>query len=295
LALGPKLARSARDIAIVSKDITVRELFPGLHDIECIKKAPENFSAIVFGRLNKKTDCVKQARLAVAGFSDACSSEKHDIPLGPESSLMVIGLPDGDEGETEREELKDVSFKEAGRQVQIHPWSYFEDRDKLFDELRRKSVCLVTSLYEGFGLVGWEAISAKVPLIVSKNSGLYEFIDEHFPGGKGCLRSIDIKGSIREDYLKSDVTKVSKEILTVSNNIQKAKREAYALKTMMQPACTWENCALSLANSLKITNNKTQQKELCSKKKGREICRLCHFSEVQLYEMFDNIKKFYGF
>ncbi len=44
-AIGPKLAKSARDIVIESEDVKVKELFPGLHDIKSLK-SPEIFSAI---------------------------------------------------------------------------------------------------------------------------------------------------------------------------------------------------------------------------------------------------------
>lgn len=291
-AIGPRLARSARDKVSGSEHIAVKELFPGSHDIKGLK-APEIFSVIVFGRLSAYTDCVKQAKLAVAGFGHACSDNNYPS-FGHESKLMVIGLPDGKQGKNEREQLKAIAAKHAGRAVQIHPWSYFEDREKLFEELKRKSVCLVTSLYEGFGLVGWEAICAGVPLIVSENTGLYEFVKEHVPGGRGCLESIDIKGSLEEDYLKEDVEKVSRKILKVRNNIKKAKEEAITLKEWVGKLYTWEKCALAFAKALGIIIEETQDEELFSEDMEDKICRLCHFSKAQLYEMFEKIKRFYG-
>lgn len=294
-ALGPKLAKSARDIVRASSNVgKVRELPPGLHNIKGLSP-PEIFSAIVFGRLNKRTDCVKQAKLAVAGFSHACSSKKHDIPLKPDSSLMVIGLPHGDEGKCERKVLQAIAEKKAGREVQIHPWPYFEDRENLFEELRLKSICLVTSLYEGFGLVGSEAISAEVPLIISKNSGLFEFIEERFPGGRGCLESIDIEGSLKGDFSIKDVRKVAKKILKIRNNMGRAKKEAIALKAFMKPLCTWENCAFIFGKSLRIFTEEKQYEELCSEETEDRICRLFGFSKAQLHEMYNDIIRYYGF
>lgn len=293
-AIGPKLARSARDMVRV-KDITVQELIPGSHDIKVVTP-PENFSAIVFGRLSKRTDCVKQARLAVAGFSHASSSEDYEEPLKPDSSLMVIGLPDGEDGKTEREELKVVAEKYYGGIVQIHPWPYFRDRNKLFDELRLKSVCLVTSLYEGFGLAGWEAISAGVPLITTTNSGLYEFVDKRLP--QVCikyLKSIQIKGSAREDYSEDDVATVSGAILEVNNNNVYYKDNAKRLKKLMQTLCTWQNCARILAASLGIIEEKTEDKDLCSEESIDEICKKFDITKEQYHEMLENIRAFYSF
>ncbi len=208
---------------------------------------------------------------------------------------MVIGLPSGKQGNIESKKLKRIARKHAGHPVQIFPWAYFEDREKLFKELSRKSVCIVPSVYEGFGLVGMEAISAEVPLIISKNSGLFEFIDEQFPGATGCLESIKIQGSLEDDYLMSDVGKISKKIGEISNNIKKAKQKAIALRKIMQPVCTWENCASAFAKSLDIEIDEVQGKELCSKDNRRKICMVCDISEDQLDEMYDNIKRFYGF
>lgn len=293
-AIGPKLARSARDM-VIGCNIKVKKLFPGLHDINGLK-APEIFSAIVFGRLNKRTDCVKQAKLAVAGFSHACSSAKYATPLGPEAALTVIGLPSGNEGDNERRELKAIAEKEAGREVQIHPWSYFEDREKLFEELKLKSVCLVASLYEGFGLVGWEAISAEVPLVISKNSGLCEFIKEHIGGkGIGCITPVEIKGTSQENYSEGDMKTISKSILKIRDDINYFKNNAIALRALLKPLFTWRNCALTFARFLGIIAEEKQEEKLCSEDYVDEVCRGVNITKEQYHEMLDNVKRSYGF
>lgn len=45
---------------------------------------------------------------------------------------------------------------------------YMENRKQLLTKLSEFSLCLVLSLREGFGLTALEAVSAGVPLIVSK-------------------------------------------------------------------------------------------------------------------------------
>lgn len=293
-AVGPKLTKWARDIVRESPNIHVHELLPGLHKIRGLKP-PEIFSAILFGRLSVHTDCVKSTKLVVAGFGYACSDAHYPSSLGRESSLMVIGLPSGSKGKIERDQLKRLAAERAGHPVQIHPWPYFEDRKRLFDELRRKSVCLVPSVYEGFGLVGLEAISAEVPLIISKNSGLYEFIDERIPGGRGFVESVRVREILDGPYAEEDVRKISWKLRKVKSDPKKAKRDVIALKALMQPICTWENCASTLAQSLGIVTKRSQEKKLCSKDQEDEICRLCNFSKVQLHEIFQNVKSFYGF
>jgi hypothetical protein len=51
------------------------------------------------------------------------------------------------------------------------------------------------SWHEGFGLVGWEAIAAEVPLVVSKRTGLYKLLDSpDDPVGAACVSVVDVRG-----------------------------------------------------------------------------------------------------
>ena len=74
-SVGPKLTKSANDILNeIGKLPTAIQLIPGLADIEPINEVMTQFSAITFGRINiNKRDIVKQSKLAVAAFADACN------------------------------------------------------------------------------------------------------------------------------------------------------------------------------------------------------------------------------
>lgn len=54
------------------------------------------------------------------------------------------------------------------------------------------------SWHEGFGLVAWEAVAAGVPLIVSKESGVYEFLDEQFK--TGYVEAIKVRGATESPF-----------------------------------------------------------------------------------------------
>jgi len=113
------------------------------------------------------------------------------------------------------------------------------------------------SLHEGFGLVGWEAIAAEVPLIVSKNSGLYEAIDNLLGGiGTGCVTAVEILGSTGEEsFQPEDVKAVSEAIIRVRSRGSKAKQDARALKRFLRTFCTWRYTASSLAEACSLHVN----------------------------------------
>jgi hypothetical protein len=52
---------------------SARMVVPGLAQIEPRREIFEPFQAITFGRLSRETDRIKQVRLAIASFADACS------------------------------------------------------------------------------------------------------------------------------------------------------------------------------------------------------------------------------
>lgn len=249
-AVGPKLAKSARDKVAHKASLPVVELIPGLASIEGLP-TPARFSAVTFGRLNPHTDRVKQARLAVAAFASARGANYNQ--LEQDARLTVIGLSKEQQPEEHHQLLK--LGEEIGKcSVQIHGWAYMDNREALFDHLRRYSVCLMLSLHEGFGLVGWEAISAEVPLIVSRNSGLYEAVDNLLGGmGTGCLRVVDIRGSHgTESYRPEDVEDVANAIIAVHKRTEKAKNDAISLKKLLSQVCSWEYTASVVAENCKI-------------------------------------------
>lgn len=72
------------------------------------------------------------------------------------------------------------------------------------------------SIHEGFGLAGWEAIAAGIPLVVSKNSGLYEFLDDSFANQAAkYVYPIEIKGDGKQ-YFRNKTWKMSVKPLKLS-------------------------------------------------------------------------------
>src|SRR5207302_892480 len=138
----------------------VRELTPGLADVQPASR-PSVFSAITFGRLEGVDGRLKHVGLAASAFGRAIANDPEFQYFDRSSALWVIGLS---EDVREATELQKSAEHTAGLYVTILGLSYM-NRDALFQRLSRQSVCLMISQHEGFGLVGWEAVAAEVPLI----------------------------------------------------------------------------------------------------------------------------------
>lgn len=246
--VGPKLTRSAREKTSVKNDLKIVQIIPGLSNIEG-RPRPSNFSAITFGRLTRDTDLIKQASLAVAAFASAV--DLRHAPLGTDARLTVIGLS-ADSADDEHKALLKLAGENANRAIPINAFPYDENRLSIMDELPRHSVCLMLSLHEGFGLTGWEAIAAEVPLIVSKNSGLFELVGELLGGsGTGCLESVDIRGKIgTQPFQDDDIQVVVSALARIASRPDDAKANALALKKLLRQNCTWENAAIAVVRAL---------------------------------------------
>jgi glycosyltransferase involved in cell wall biosynthesis len=270
-AIGPKLENSAKDkIRGREEAVRVIKVQPGLAEIKPVEM-PFGFSAITFGRVNRENTLLKQTNLAVASFGRAAGNEAK--PLGEAPGIVVIGLSE-EELDTEYQSLKSLVEEYAVRAVSIYGWSYNKNRESLFEELKGHSVCMMLSIHEGFGLVGLEAISAGVPLILSKNTGLYEAITQRPPDGLGITYPypVDVSGSFNDKTLPSkDIEEVVKHLYAIANNKDEAKRKAIELREKLYESWTWENSARQVLTGLEDilkpapTNDTSQILEMDSK------------------------------
>lgn len=247
-AVGPKLLTSARKLCGKTADKII-EVLPGLrNDLETESALPEKFHAITLGRLEAKTDLLKQTSLAVAGFANAVSTNGY--PLGHEPELTVLGFQNDEE--EDRRLLKSIAKEYTDDFISYHLWSFKEKRAELFEHLCGQTACMMLSLHEGFGLVGLEAISAEVPLILSENSGLYRAIKTTLGGeGLGCLFPIRVSvPNEGEKYHRNSAKEVSSIILRINSDKKDAKENAVSLKQKLAPFWAWEKAARAVLNGL---------------------------------------------
>lgn len=250
LAVGPKLFDSARDKVLDRQGAHIAELIPGLPRVRALP-SPGRFQAITMGRFGLKNEVIKQAGLAAAAFGTAIGGRPDDFGLDP--ALTLLGI-DENELVTRRHEFPVEVERLAGRAVPVIVRGYDEGRTDILDELRRYSVAMMLSTHEGFGLVGWEAIGAAVPLITSVNSGLYQTVDRYFSGaGTGCLEAIEIHASVTAPhYRDEDVRAVSNALCRIARRPTRAKDNALQLKSLVEQRFSWQGAAAAFCAALNL-------------------------------------------
>jgi tetratricopeptide (TPR) repeat protein/glycosyltransferase involved in cell wall biosynthesis len=252
-AVGPLLRDALRDM--VDGEVTM--LVPGFADVP-IRPAGNRLTLITFGRMDRESDRIKQGGLAVAGFASAVRlAHQPGMPktLRDNPQMRVIGI--SEERGAEEAALRRVANDKAGRELNLMAQPFDEDRAVLFDQLGRANIALMLSWHEGFGLTGWEAIAAEVPLIVSRQSGLYRLVDEALGDpGTACFRMIDVQGQEGNDdtsnFTQPDEDQTRDAILRIVSEVPRAQSNARLLKKLLQEklVCTWENTARQFCEGL---------------------------------------------
>jgi glycosyltransferase involved in cell wall biosynthesis len=248
-AVGPLLQKACKQIGAKQ----VHQLVPGFPGARIAQNSSEDdIVAITFGRLDKQSDIIKQGRLAVAAFGRAIdlanSSYGPTLAAFRAARLYVVGLEAKD---SSAKEIQRFVRKFAKRTVNLIGLPYSESRDELFERLGEANLAMMLSWHEGFGLTGWEAIAAEIPLIVSKSSGVYQLIERELGGaGIGCLHPVEIRGTSvideRQDEIsEQDISTVANRIFHIATDIARAKRDAHQLRNMLvgKLGCTWDDTA----------------------------------------------------
>lgn len=250
-AVGPLLRDRADDFV---NEVTM--LIPGLpENIPSVKPQRQRIRAISFGRLDPANDRIKQVSLAVAGFAAACK-EARERAGGPpalkdnSSDLTLLGIAD----DKEERELTKLAQTHAGRVIPLHALPYEEEREKLLKHVAESNLALMLSWHEGFGLTGWEAIAAEVPLIVSEQSGLFQFLKSVGLGGQCHPLPIDgfIPATVGDPpFSDGDVERVANKILDISVELDTHRKTAQELKkSLLHKKCTWANTAYTFLEAL---------------------------------------------
>jgi glycosyltransferase involved in cell wall biosynthesis len=239
IAIGPLLKESA--MRLCQRDVPM--VIPGMTFIQPVAhRATNAFRAITFGRMGGEDDPIKQGSLAVAGYGRYVK-QAEETGVERQHLFTMYGLAPA-EYANEEKLLKQLMRKEADRLVTVNATVFTDDRKTLLDSLADNEVALMLSWHEGFGLVGWEAISAEVPLVVSKRTGLYKLLDSrHDPVGAACVSVVDVRGFDRGGPDDADVTAVAKALHKLAANWLEYHEKAKTLRRHLAEKYTWEGCA----------------------------------------------------
>ena len=163
VGVGPKLAEAFRKyLGFCKKHEDVFEFTPGIFDdFSSVQQVPDKrkeCSVLVFGRGDAED--FKLKRFDIAARSVAALAD---------TVLVFVGASHG-----KREEIA-MYFVEFGIPAhRLRVKNYVNSREHMKQLLCQVDLVLMPSRTEGFGLTGLEALSAGLPVIVSKNSGFGE-------------------------------------------------------------------------------------------------------------------------
>ncbi|MEO5363422.1 MAG: glycosyltransferase [Magnetococcus sp. DMHC-8] len=167
VAVGPRLFRHAESLLVDHPDKSVSQFIPGLIPHRPSSRTLSGLNCLLVGRCEDPE--LKGLDIAARAMG-LCDS-------GQDITLMVRGAEAG-QGDSLRRDM----LKWAQRPgVDITVREYSPSLEKLSLDLQRASVLLMPSREEGFGLVGWEALSLGVPILVSDKSGLAEVMKQYAP------------------------------------------------------------------------------------------------------------------
>jgi radical SAM superfamily enzyme YgiQ (UPF0313 family) len=255
-AVGPLLQRnlaSARNEALRPKS-PVRPLVPGVEKIP-VSGFEERVGlwAFICGRLNREDDPIKNSALAVKALAAAyvrgrkAKSEAWQM----RGQLFAWGVDPENDAST-IVQLTEIASNQAAFELRAVPFS--ADQAGLHQALALCHLALMPSWHEGFGLSGWEALCAGVPLVCSRQSGLAMLLHnlmEQFPDQSfRSIEFINIAGHAADGSANQhDIDQFADVLLRMAADIKARKQAAIDLARLLKREFSWKRCASDLMGS----------------------------------------------
>lgn len=248
-AVGPLLKRNfekARPSDL--DDPNIHQLIPGFPDT-LSNEGERNPSAALklffSGRIDPKLDGVKNSRLVLQSLIRAYengASQSADSPWHLRGQYVCYGFQPGT---TDIEWYCEAAgAHQLGSSFTFQP-EIFSDQQAMFRQLKDSHVAVMPSIHEGFGLSGWEALCAGIPLICSDQSGLALFLAACFEGdhelpGESFL-------PVRLGSGNEDVAALAGAMHDVARTYERRRSHARVLARHLRDRYSWDDCARSVA------------------------------------------------
>ena len=180
VGVGPKLADAFRKyLGFCKKHENVFEFTHGIFDdfssVQHVPDERKQCSVLVFGRGDDKDFKLKGFDIAAKSIADLSDTD-----------LVFVGTPDKNHEEIAK---RFVDFGIPEKRLRVK--GYMNSRESLKQLFCRVDLVLMPSRTGGFGLTGLEALSARLPVIVSKNSGFGEALGSVHSGSYFVIDSED--------------------------------------------------------------------------------------------------------
>ena len=254
-AIGPLLADGFQKARRERNDHVI-SLTPGSVDIRADAAGSGALTFYMSGRLGLEDDPIKNGVLAVRAVKAAYDAERANESQGrwtQRGHFFACGVDPERDGAL-IDQLKDYVRDDAAFEMEAVP---FTDRQEdLYPYLIRADVALMPSWHEGFGLAGWEALCAGVPLVCSTQSGLAVLVDQlknRFPESdfRGVLPVVLSGGSPAGLPSDKDTDALREAVQRMVREYPTRKAAALELARRIRQLFTWEGCASELLANAK--------------------------------------------
>ena len=166
VAIGPKLADTcSRSCGKEKVFVLTPGIFSGFASVNQATEERKVFQVLVFGRGDSEDFHIKGYDIAAQAVA-ALKDEEHAF------KLVFVGAPNGKE-----EEVKKMLLEEGILPHQLIVRTE-KEREQLVHEIYGADLVIMPSRAEGFGLTALEALSAGLPVLVSRNSGFGQALEE---------------------------------------------------------------------------------------------------------------------
>ncbi|XP_077870383.1 uncharacterized protein LOC144363933 [Saccoglossus kowalevskii] len=167
---------------------------------------------IIFGRILgvEKLKGIDTIVKAMGEVSDSFYNIQGKVP-----AFIILGVPEGQHDEVDKG-VKSFNDKYRYLDVKLYPYG---TQAKIRTHLQQSHLCIMPSRSEPFGLVGLEAIAAGIPVLVTENSGLADFLKEEFA-----------------DYANSVIVKVGKNDVGFDEDVNAWSKAISDILTMYDTA-----------------------------------------------------------
>lgn len=259
---GPKLKNSAQNLVGRDGQDKILEILPGLEKGHGFLNDAHTFSVATSGRVEegsgskKSNSIIKQTNLAIAAWASFVGDMDETAP----TNMDVIGYDKICDINEENKKIKNFAEKYSGKTLNIRALPYMDEPEKLFELISQKSLYMMLSREEGFGLSCLEAISVGTPVILSEMTGLYLALKERKLDN--YLLSVTINGSNEEPYFtENDLENVKKKIHQFYYGKEKYKKDILDLKEELEKnGFSWEKSAASMIEFMEIEMERAPEK-----------------------------------
>ncbi|WP_437974764.1 glycosyltransferase [Sorangium sp. So ce295] len=246
--VGPRLYRYMNQqlVAAKAKPRVVR-VNCGFERVETERSVPEQPTVLCMGRADSMIVKGLDIFAIAAGELTKKWLEHPATNKRPTPEFIVRGAKE--EPEHLQSRLVELSARVGDIAAKIHVRPYTTRAEELNQDLRAASVFVMPSREEGFGLVACEALSRRVPVVITSESGLAETIRE-----MSERTGQDVSGTIVHHASGDEMVAkaYAQELLKTLVDERTAGQRAHQMFEHLLTTNSWEEAAKTLRDSLVV-------------------------------------------